>query len=132
MPGPDMPGLEPLTPGAQVLVAGARVTGRAVVSALASLDVHIWVCDDNTESLKALADNGIHAITPAEADRQVRAGELVLVDVRPADERAIASVGVAHRTFDGGGRDDLEALPKDTRLAFLCHHGGRSGSSELR
>ncbi|QYL15047.1 UDP-N-acetylmuramoyl-L-alanine--D-glutamate ligase [Mycolicibacterium pallens] len=62
-----MPGLEALTSGAQVLVAGARVTGRAVVSALASFDVHIWVCDDNEESLKALADNGIDAITPADA-----------------------------------------------------------------
>ncbi|MBE2291796.1 MAG: rhodanese-like domain-containing protein, partial [Xanthomonadaceae bacterium] len=56
-----------------------------------------------------------------------RSGELVLVDVRPGDERAIAAIGVAHRTFDGDGRAELEALPKDTRLAFLCHHGGRSG-----
>jgi UDP-N-acetylmuramoylalanine--D-glutamate ligase len=62
-----MPGLEALTSGAQVLVAGARVTGRAVVSALASFDVHIWVCDDNADSLKSLADNGIDAITPADA-----------------------------------------------------------------
>ena len=91
-----------------------------------------WVDDFRGQGLaidNPNAPKAVQAITPAEADRQVRSGELVLVDVRPADERAIASVAVAHRTFDGGGRDDLEALPKDTRLAFLCHHGGRSGQA---
>ena len=65
-------------------------------------------------------------LPPTEADAKVRAGELLLVDVRPADERAIASVAVPFRTFDGDGRAELEALPKDTALAFLCHGGGRS------
>ncbi|APE14477.1 UDP-N-acetylmuramoylalanine--D-glutamate ligase [Mycobacterium sp. WY10] len=76
-----MPGLEALTSGAQVLVAGARVTGRAVVSALASFDVHIWVCDDNAESLKALADNGVDAITPADAVLSI--GDFALVVTSP-------------------------------------------------
>src|SRR5690606_32590922 len=35
----------------------------------------------------------------ADAAAKVRAGELVLVEVRPPDERAIASVPVAFRTF---------------------------------
>ncbi|GAY16314.1 UDP-N-acetylmuramoyl-L-alanine--D-glutamate ligase [Mycobacterium sp. shizuoka-1] len=59
--------LPELTAGAQVLVTGAGVTGRAVVAALASWDVHIRVCDDNAESLKAFAANGIDTITPADA-----------------------------------------------------------------
>jgi len=59
------------------------------------------------------------------ADR-VTAGSVILVDVRPPEERAIAAVNVAHRTFDGNGRSELEALPKDTAIAFLCHRGGRS------
>lgn len=91
-----------------------------------------WVDDFRGQGLAIDNPNApkpVQAITPAEADRQVRAGELVLVDVRPADERAIASVAVAHRTFDGSGRDDLEALPKDTRLAFLCHGGRRSAAA---
>ena len=91
-----------------------------------------WVDDIRGQGLAIDNPNApkpVQAITPAEADRQVRAGELVLVDVRPPEERAIASVAVAHRTFDGTGRQDLEALPKDTRLAFLCHHGGRSGQA---
>jgi len=91
-----------------------------------------WVDDFRGQGLaidNPNAPKAVQAITPAEADRQVRAGELVLVDVRPADERAIASVAIAHRTFDGSGRVELEALPKDTRLAFLCHRGGRSGQA---
>ena len=71
----------------------------------------------------------VKALTPAQVRERVQAGTLVLVDVRPADERAIAAVGIAHRTFDGNGRAELEALPKDTALAFLCHRGGRSGQA---
>ena len=68
----------------------------------------------------------VSQISPAEADAKVRAGEMTLVDVRPPEERAIASVGVPFETFDAG-RAALEALPRDTPLAFLCHAGGRSG-----
>ena len=64
--------------------------------------------------------------TPAEVDAKVRAGEMTLVDVRPPEERAIASVSVPFETFDQG-RAALEALPRDTPIAFLCHAGGRSG-----
>ena len=60
------------------------------------------------------------------ADAKVRASEVLLVDVRPADERTIASVPLPFKTFDGNGRAELEALPKDTALAFLCRSGGRS------
>ena len=72
------------------------------------------------------APKPVPTISPADADAKVRAGELVLVDVRPPDERAIASVPVAFRTFDEG-REAIEALPKDTAIAFMCHGGGRSG-----
>ena len=66
------------------------------------------------------------ALAPDEVARRVAAGTLRLVDVRPADERAIASVKLPFKTFDGNGRAELEALPKDTALAFLCRSGGRS------
>jgi len=64
--------------------------------------------------------------SPAEVDAKVRAGEMVLVDVRPPEERAIASVSLPFKTFDEG-RASVETLPKDTAIAFLCHGGGRSG-----
>ncbi|MCB0938463.1 MAG: UDP-N-acetylmuramoyl-L-alanine--D-glutamate ligase, partial [Mycobacterium sp.] len=62
-----MTGLEPLAPGAQILVTGAGITGRAVVSALSSWDVHVAVCDDNMSALDALSRNGIRTLAPADA-----------------------------------------------------------------
>lgn len=70
----------------------------------------------------------VKPLTPAQARERVQAGTLVLVDVRPADERAQSEVPVAHRHFDDGV-EELEALPKDTALAFLCHSGGRSAQA---
>lgn len=77
---------------------------------------------DNPNAPKPVAQ-----VTPAEADAKVRTGELMLVDVRPPEERAIASVPVPYRTFDDDGRAAIEAMPKDTAIAFMCHGGGRSG-----
>ena len=70
----------------------------------------------------------VRALSPAEADAQVKAGTLTLVDVRPAEERALASVNVPCRTLDAGSAA-LEELAKATALAFLCHHGGRSAQA---
>ena len=72
------------------------------------------------------APKPVQELSVRDADDQVRAGGLILVDVRPPEERAIASVNVPFRTLDGDQRAQLEALPKDTALAFLCHHAGRS------
>lgn len=88
-----------------------------------------WVDDFRGKGLaidNPNAPKSVQALSPIDADARVRAGEVILVDVRPADERAIASVSVPFRSFDGNGRADLEALPKDTALAFLCRGGGRS------
>lgn len=53
------------------------------------------------------------------------AGDVTLVDVRPADERALAQLAQPFRTLDDGVAS-LADLPKDAPLAFLCHSGGRS------
>ena len=55
----------PLVPGARVLVTGAGITGRAVVSALSSWDLDVRVCDDNAVALQAFT--GADTITRAEA-----------------------------------------------------------------
>lgn len=56
---------------------------------------------------------------------------LLIVDVRPRPERALASIDAPYRTLDpeDGGLDGLLALPKDTPLAFLCHHAVRSAQA---
>ena len=71
----------------------------------------------------------VRGLSPAEANERIAAGGLILVDVRPPDERAQAAVAVAFETLDGDNIERLRALPKDTALAFLCHHGGRSAQA---
>lgn len=88
-----------------------------------------WVDDIRGKGLAIDNPNApkpVQALSPMDADAKARAGDVLLVDVRPAEERAIAAVKLPFKTFDGGGRAELEALPKDTALAFLCRGGGRS------
>lgn len=88
-----------------------------------------WVDDIRGKGLAIDNPNApkpVRTLSPAEADARVAAGEVLLIDVRPAEERAIASVKLPFKTFDGNGRAELEALPKDTAVAFLCRSGGRS------
>ena len=59
---------------------------------------------------------------------RVRAGTLTLVDVRPREERAMAEAPVAYANLDDGAAS-IEAMPKDTPIAFLCHRGGRSAQA---
>jgi monothiol glutaredoxin len=70
-------------------------------------------------------------LSVADADAQIRAGAITLVDVRPPEERAIAAVPVEYEGLENGGLERLLALPKDTPLAFLCHHGGRSAQAAM-
>jgi monothiol glutaredoxin len=90
-----------------------------------------WADDERGRGLVITNPNAPPAVQPIAPEQALaRAGEgsLRVVDVRPADERAIARVGIAFDTFDAG-TDALEGLPKDTALAFLCHHGGRSAQA---
>jgi monothiol glutaredoxin len=88
-----------------------------------------WVDDIRGKGLAIDNPNApkpVQTLSPGEADVRVAAGEVLLVDVRPAEERAVAAVKLPFKTFDGNGRAELEALPKDTAIAFLCRSGGRS------
>lgn len=88
-----------------------------------------WVDDIRGRGLAINNPNAprqVEQIEPREAAARIAAGKSLLVDVRPADERAISSVNVAFETFDDDNRARLEALPKDTAIAFLCRSGGRS------
>ncbi|MBU8832666.1 UDP-N-acetylmuramoyl-L-alanine--D-glutamate ligase [Mycolicibacterium goodii] len=62
--GSDPSGLAPFTPGAPVLVTGAGVTGRAVLAALRPLGVAATLCDDNADTLAALAADGVAVVAP--------------------------------------------------------------------
>ena len=52
-------------------------------------------------------------------------GEIILFDVRPDNERALASIpGI--RPLDAAGQEYLLGLDRDAPVAFHCHHGIRS------
>ena len=72
------PELAPLVPGARVLVAGAGITGRAVVAALSGWDLDLGVCDDDAGALHRLAEGGVPTITPAEAIAGIAGFDLVI------------------------------------------------------
>jgi len=51
-------------------------------------------------------------------------------DVRTEKERAVAKIEGA-KLLDDAAMTDIEAMPKDTHIAFYCHHGNRSrGAAE--
>jgi monothiol glutaredoxin len=77
------------------------------------------------------APSAVRALTVQELKSRLDAGDITLVDVRPADERARAALTHAFRTVDDGV-DALLQLPKDTPLAFLCHTGARSARAAVQ
>lgn len=121
--------LAPVDPNAvAVEVDGVRVQTEWLQARRADGITIDWVDDERGRGLvvhNPHAAPAVKTIAPSDVDARVRAGSLRLVDVRPADERALAAAPVAFDTFDDG-LASLEALDKETPLAFLCHHGGRS------
>jgi len=72
------------------------------------------------------APEPVRQMDPAELKARLDAGDAVhLVDVRPADERARASID-GLLVLEGEGMARVEALPKDEPLVFYCHTGQRS------
>jgi monothiol glutaredoxin len=111
--------------------AGIRAQFDLASAARARGLVIDWADDERGKGLVIDNPNAppkVRNLTPAQASEQARAGTLTIVDVRPADERALASINVAYATFDDGP-GEIEGWPKDTPLAFLCHHGGRSAQA---
>jgi monothiol glutaredoxin len=67
----------------------------------------------------------VKQIDPKALKALVDGGKVKLYDVRPEKERALAKIASAVM-FDDKTMADAEGLPKDTPIAFHCHHGGRS------
>ena len=87
-----------------------------------------WVDDERGRGLVIDNPNApapVRELSPVEAASKLAAGAVTLVDVRPREERAFAMIKAAFVTFDDGSAA-IERMPKDSPLAFLCHHGHRS------
>ncbi|WP_253875942.1 Mur ligase family protein, partial [Mycobacterium asiaticum] len=73
--------LNPLASGAPVLIAGARVTGRAVLAALTRFGAVPTLCDEDPAMLAPHADNGVATLDPAAAADRI--AEFALVVTSP-------------------------------------------------
>jgi monothiol glutaredoxin len=72
----------------------------------------------------------VKQMTVQELSEKLKAGEMTLVDVRGADDRARAVIE-GSLVLDKKTMEELEGLPKETELAFICHHGNSSmGAAE--
>ena len=72
----------------------------------------------------------VKQMTVQELAEKIKAGAITLVDIRADAERARASIE-GSLVLDRPTMEKLEALPKDTEIAFLCHHGNSSmGAAE--
>ena len=87
-----------------------------------------WVSTVQGEglSLKFPGAQEIGSLSVQELKARLAEGSVVLVDVRPAAGRAQAAPLAQARVLEDEGYDTLAALPKDTAIAFICHHGNSS------
>ncbi|TXK64903.1 Grx4 family monothiol glutaredoxin [Alkalisalibacterium limincola] len=118
----------------------APVTGSEIVSEAEGIRIHFdlvsaprangieidWVEDVGGAGLRIRNPNAPPPVQPIQvedAKAKLDAGELVVVDVRPAEDRRQAAFPGPHEVLDEDSHDRLAALDKQQPLAFLCHHG---------
>ena len=119
------------------------VEGGEVVAKAAGISVYLdlasaprangleidWVEDVRGAGLSIRNPNAPPAVQDlgvSELDRRLDAGEITVIDVRAPHERERAPFPRTHDVLDEDSEPRLAALPKDTPLAFLCHHGNSS------
>jgi monothiol glutaredoxin len=119
------------------------VNGNEIVAEAEGIRIHLdlasaqraqgldidWVEDARGAGLAIRNPNAppaVKSLTVQELHDRIIAGTVDVIDVRPAQARAIAPFPQPHDVLDEESRARLEALPKDLPLAFLCHHGNSS------
>ena len=70
--------LDPLVPGAPVLVAGGGVTGRAVLAVLTRYGAAATLCDDDPATLRKYAESGVATVSMSTATQQISDFALVV------------------------------------------------------
>ncbi len=71
------------------------------------------------------APEPVNQLSVSDLKQQLDDNSVILIDVRSGEERARASIEAA-RAMDSGTMQEIEAMEKDTALAFICHLGNRS------
>jgi monothiol glutaredoxin len=92
-----------------------------------------WVKSVQGEGLAInlpLAPAEVNQMSVQELAKHLETGDVILVDIRGEEDRAKASLAQA-MLLDKESMAKLEQLPKDTAIAFMCHHGNSSmGAAE--
>jgi len=70
----------------------------------------------------------IRTLDVRQLQQRMQAGDILVIDVRPDEDRAFAPFAGAE-AFTPETHARLTSLPKDTALAFICHHGNASRSA---
>lgn len=84
-----------------------------------------WVDDVRGSGLTITlpqAPAGVRPLSVEELAARLERGDITVLDVRPERDRQLAPFAAA-RALDAAAVQEVGALPKDTPLAFLCHHG---------
>lgn len=119
------------------------ITGQEIVAEASGIRVHLdlasaprangiaidWVEDVRGSGLAITNPNApppVKSLTVQDLHDRIVAGAIDVIDVRPAQARAIAPFPQPHEVLDEDSHDRLASLPKDLPLAFLCHHGNSS------
>jgi monothiol glutaredoxin len=71
------------------------------------------------------APEPVRQMSVAELKDDLESNSIILIDVRGSEERALAQLEAA-KSMDGETMKEIEAMPADTALAFICHIGNRS------
>jgi UDP-N-acetylmuramoylalanine--D-glutamate ligase len=103
--------------GAAVLVAGARVTGRAILVALTPLGVRATLTDDSPSALTTFAQNGVAVIDAANAAEKIADYDLVVTSPGLPPSAPVLAAAVAAGVPIWG----------DVELAWRLDNSGRYG-----
>lgn len=130
-------------PGFNAQFALKEITGNELVAQVQGLNLYIdvisapradgmeidWVEDVRGAGLAIRNPNApppVKSLSVSALRERVAAGDITVIDVRPAADRAQAPFPHAHQVLDEDSLPQLAALPKDSALAFLCHLGNSS------
>jgi monothiol glutaredoxin len=126
--GPKEAGDFPVTSGDVVLhveaTSASRAEGLTIDYVMAPSGMAFKI--DNPNQPPRVKPIGAKALKEMLDHKQVE-----LFDVRPDDERAIASIAQAKK-LDAEGQKFLSGLKKDAAIALHCHHGVRSRAAAER
>lgn len=117
MAGAPLDSEMPIGPGRRVLVAGAGVTGRAVLAALTPMGVLVTLTDDSPTALTGLAEQGVAVLDPAAAAARISEFELVVTSpgIPPGAPVLVAAVAAGVPVWG------------DVELAWRLDQSGRYG-----